>query len=197
MIWYGLKFLPRSDPVEEGEANAFQVLNMENSMTIGQLTISTNGPFFLIAGPCVIEAEATMLQVADFLRETSEKLGIPTIFKSSYDKANRTSMDSFRGPGVEEGLEILQKVKERTGLPVLSDVHRISEVERAAGVLDVIQIPAFLCRSISRKASLSPLMRSARSSRRRLSPETGVSSSPKGGLFSAITTWWWTCGPSP
>jgi 2-dehydro-3-deoxyphosphooctonate aldolase (KDO 8-P synthase) len=146
MIWYGLKFLPRSDPVEEGEANAFQVVNMENSMTIGQLTISTNGPFFLIAGPCVIEEEATMLQVADFLRETSEKLGIPTIFKSSYDKANRTSMDSFRGPGVEEGLEILQKVKERTGLPVLSDVHRISEVERAAGVLDVIQIPAFLCR---------------------------------------------------
>jgi 2-dehydro-3-deoxyphosphooctonate aldolase (KDO 8-P synthase) len=115
MIWYGLKFLPRSDPVEEWEANAFQVVNMENSMTIGQLTISTNGPFFLIAGPCVIEEEATMLQVADFLRETSEKLGIPTIFKSSYDKANRTSMDSFRGPGVEEGLEILQKVKERRG----------------------------------------------------------------------------------
>jgi 2-dehydro-3-deoxyphosphooctonate aldolase (KDO 8-P synthase) len=119
---------------------------MKNRMTIGQLTVSTSGPFFLIAGPCVIEDEATTVQIADSLKEISEKLGIPTIFKSSYDKANRTSIDSFRGPGVEKGLEILMKVKERTGLPVLSDVHRISEVERAAGVLDVIQIPAFLCR---------------------------------------------------
>jgi 2-dehydro-3-deoxyphosphooctonate aldolase (KDO 8-P synthase) len=119
---------------------------MENSISIGQVTISTSGPFFLIAGPCVIEGEETTIQVADFLRETADKLGIPTIFKSSYDKANRTSLDSFRGLGVEKGLEILQKVRERTGLPVLSDVHRIREVERAARVLDVIQIPAFLCR---------------------------------------------------
>lgn len=115
-------------------------------MNIGQLTISTGGAFFLIAGPCVVEDESTTMQVADFLRETSEKIGVPTIFKSSYDKANRTSLDAFRGPGVEKGLEILQKVKGRTGLPVLSDVHRISEVESVAGVLDVIQIPAFLCR---------------------------------------------------
>ena len=81
-------------------------------MTIGQLTVSTSGPFFLIAGPCVIEDEATTVQIADSLKEISEKLGIPTIFKSSYDKANRTSIDSFRGPGVEKGLEILMKVKE-------------------------------------------------------------------------------------
>lgn len=123
-----------------------QGVDVENSITIGQLTLNTNGPFFLIAGPCVIENEEITFQVADFLRQTSDKLGIPTIFKSSYDKANRTSLDSFRGPGMEKGLEIIQKVKERTGLPVLSDVHRIDDVEKAAGVLDVIQIPAFLCR---------------------------------------------------
>ncbi|MDQ1335555.1 MAG: 2-dehydro-3-deoxyphosphooctonate aldolase synthase [Thermodesulfobacteriota bacterium] len=119
---------------------------MENSVTIGQLTISASGPFFLIAGPCVIEDEETTLQIADFLRETGDKLAIPTIFKSSYDKANRTSLGSFRGPGIQKGLEILQKVKETTGLPILSDVHRIHDVEMAAEVLDVIQIPAFLCR---------------------------------------------------
>jgi 2-dehydro-3-deoxyphosphooctonate aldolase (KDO 8-P synthase) len=119
---------------------------MENGITIGQVTISANGPFFLIAGPCVIEDEETILRTADFLRETGDKLGIPTIFKSSYDKANRTSLDSFRGPGVDKGLEILQKVKEMTGLPVLSDVHWIDDIGKASGVLDVIQIPAFLCR---------------------------------------------------
>jgi len=119
---------------------------MENSITIGRLTLNAGGPFFLIAGPCVIENEDTTFQVADFLRQASDKLGIPAIFKSSYDKANRTSLDSFRGPGLDKGLEIIQKVKERTGLPVLSDVHRINDVEKAAGVLDVIQIPAFLCR---------------------------------------------------
>ena len=119
---------------------------MENGITIGQLTLNTKGPFFLIAGPCVIEDEETTFQVADFLRQTSDRLGIPTIFKSSYDKANRTSLDSYRGPGMKKGLEIIQKVKERTGLPVLSDVHRINDMDKVAGVLDVIQIPAFLCR---------------------------------------------------
>ena len=121
-------------------------MDMVNGMIIGRVTISAGGPFFLIAGPCVIEDEETTLQVADFVSELAGKLGIPAIFKSSYDKANRTSRNSFRGPGVEKGLEILQKVRERTGLPVLSDVHRIRDVKRAAGVLDVIQIPAFLCR---------------------------------------------------
>ena len=119
---------------------------MEHKIKIGSLTIETGGPFFLIAGPCVIENEKTTLEVAGFLREMSEKLSIPIIFKTSYDKANRTSLDSFRGPGIDKGLKIIQKVKDTTRLPVLSDVHRIGEVEKAAEVLDVIQIPAFLCR---------------------------------------------------
>ena len=96
--------------------------------------------------PCVIEDEDTTLKVASFLKETSNISGIPIIFKTSYDKANRTSLDSFRGPGLEKGLEIIDKVKRETGLPVLSDVHSTMEVARAAEILDVIQIPAFLCR---------------------------------------------------
>ena len=100
----------------------------------------------MIAGPCVMENESDTLEIARFLKEMGEDLQIPIIFKSSYDKANRTSLGSYRGPGIDEGLEILQKVKERLQLPVLSDVHRIGDVEKAARVLDVIQIPAFLCR---------------------------------------------------
>ncbi|RLB30441.1 MAG: 3-deoxy-8-phosphooctulonate synthase [Deltaproteobacteria bacterium] len=119
---------------------------MKGNIKIGKLVIEEKGPFFLIGGPCVIEAENITLQVANFLKETSEELGIPIIFKSSYDKANRTSLDSFRGPGMERGLEILHHVKEKTGLPVLSDVHAVEQVEKAAMVLDVLQIPAFLCR---------------------------------------------------
>jgi 2-dehydro-3-deoxyphosphooctonate aldolase (KDO 8-P synthase) len=119
---------------------------MGNSIQIGPLTISSNGPFFLISGPCVIEDEATTLEVARFLRQIRDELDIPIIFKTSYDKANRTSLNSFRGPGIEKGLEIIQKVKDDTGLPVLSDVHQIGEIENARKVLDVIQIPAFLCR---------------------------------------------------
>jgi 2-dehydro-3-deoxyphosphooctonate aldolase (KDO 8-P synthase) len=116
------------------------------SMKIGRFEISANGPFFLIAGPCVIENEKTTLEVAHFLSKIAEDLDIPVIFKTSYDKANRTSLDSFRGPGIENGLKIIQKVKQETGLPVLSDVHNTTEVKEAAEVLDVIQIPAFLCR---------------------------------------------------
>ena len=119
---------------------------MENSFSIGNLTINESGPFFLISGPCVIEDEDMALRVANFLKETGEAIEVPVIFKTSYDKANRTSLDSFRGPGIDKGLEIIQKVKEETGLPVLSDVHEIGEVEKAAKVLDIIQIPAFLCR---------------------------------------------------
>ena len=115
-------------------------------MKIGRFEISANGPFFLIAGPCVIENEKTTLEVAHFLSNIVEDLDIPVIFKTSYDKANRTSLDSFRGPGIENGLKIIQKVKQETGLPVLSDVHKTTEVKEAAEVLDVIQIPAFLCR---------------------------------------------------
>ncbi len=113
---------------------------------IGELEIKENGPFFVIAGPCVIENESVTLEVARFLRKTGDELGIPVIFKTSYDKANRTSLDSFRGPGPEKGLEIIGRVKDETGLPVLSDVHERDQVEPAAAVLDVIQIPAFLCR---------------------------------------------------
>ncbi len=101
---------------------------------------------FLIAGPCVIESEAITLEVAEFLKDVSEELSIPVIFKTSYDKANRTSHISYRGPGIEKGLEIIKKVKEEFALPVLSDVHCKEEVKKASEVLDVIQIPAFLCR---------------------------------------------------
>jgi 2-dehydro-3-deoxyphosphooctonate aldolase (KDO 8-P synthase) len=119
---------------------------MKDAIHIGDLTIEENGPLFLIAGPCVVEDEETTLRVASFLKETSDAMDLPVIFKTSYDKANRTSLDAYRGPGVEKGLEIIHRVKEETGLPVLSDVHELPEIEKAAKVLDVIQIPAFLCR---------------------------------------------------
>ena len=100
----------------------------------------------LIAGPCVIENEALCLGVADRLRRITAKLGVPYVFKSSYDKANRTSVASFRGIGMEEGLRVLERVRRETGVPILSDVHGVEEVRAAAEVLDVLQIPAFLCR---------------------------------------------------
>ena len=102
-------------------------------------------PFF-IAGPCVIESERHCLKMAERLARYAERLKIRLIFKASYDKANRTSGSSYRGPGQEEGLRILQKAKEASGLPVLSDVHEVAQVAAAAEVLDVLQIPAFLCR---------------------------------------------------
>lgn len=113
---------------------------------IGNVTIGGGGPLVFIAGPCVIESEASTLSAARILKEYSSKRNIPLIFKSSYDKANRTSLSSFRGPGLEEGLRILAMVREETGLPVLSDIHSIEEIPPAAEVLDVIQIPAFLSR---------------------------------------------------
>jgi 2-dehydro-3-deoxyphosphooctonate aldolase (KDO 8-P synthase) len=113
---------------------------------IGNVKIGGGNPLVFIAGPCVIESEESTLSAARKLKEYSETRNIPLIFKSSYDKANRTSVNSFRGPGIEEGLSILAKVKEQTGLPVLSDIHSIEEIGPAAQVLDVIQIPAFLSR---------------------------------------------------
>jgi 2-dehydro-3-deoxyphosphooctonate aldolase (KDO 8-P synthase) len=105
-----------------------------------------DGRLFFIAGPCVIEnAEATLSAAAD-LRKLADKWDLPLIFKSSYDKANRSSHLSFRGPGLEEGLEILAAVRSQFSLPVLSDVHSVAEVEKAAEILDILQIPAFLCR---------------------------------------------------
>ncbi|MGA6924433.1 MAG: 3-deoxy-8-phosphooctulonate synthase [Desulfosarcina sp.] len=103
-------------------------------------------PFFLVSGPCVIEDEAVTLRIATRLKSLTDRLGIPFTFKASYDKANRTAITSFRGPGMTDGLRVLARIKSKLDIPILSDVHRIDEVEAAAGVLDVIQIPAFLCR---------------------------------------------------
>ena len=103
-------------------------------------------PFFLIAGPCVVESEQLQMDVAGQLKEMTSALGIPFIFKSSYDKANRSSGKSFRGPGMEKGLEILAKVRKTLGVPVLTDVHTAEEVPTVAQFVDVLQTPAFLCR---------------------------------------------------
>lgn len=113
---------------------------------IGSIKVGGGEPFVLIAGPCVIESEKLARKVARSLKEMTAELGIPFVFKSSYDKANRTSIRSFRGPGLDRGLKILQAIREEYGVPVLSDVHRFEEIEKAAAVLDVAQIPAFLCR---------------------------------------------------
>lgn len=119
---------------------------MTKEVCIGTIIIGGHNPLILIAGPCVIEEEEFTISLAWKLKEISVNVGIPLIFKASYDKANRTSLSSFRGPGLKEGLRILKRVKEEVGLPVLSDVHRISEISRSVEVLDIIQIPAFLCR---------------------------------------------------
>ncbi len=113
---------------------------------VGKITIGEENPFCLIAGPCVIEDEKMTLKIAGSLKEICQRLSIPLIFKASYDKANRTSIRSYRGPGLKKGLCILQRVKQKTGIPVLADIHLPSEAQSAAEVLDVIQIPAFLCR---------------------------------------------------
>jgi 2-dehydro-3-deoxyphosphooctonate aldolase (KDO 8-P synthase) len=104
------------------------------------------GGLFLIAGPCVIESPKHPGQVAARLKDVTDELGIPLIFKASYDKANRSSLASYRGPGIDRGLEILAGVRERYEIPILTDVHEVSQVEKAAQVVDVLQIPAFLCR---------------------------------------------------
>ena len=115
-------------------------------VNVGGIKVGGGEPFALIAGPCVIEGEKLTRRVAASLRDVTAELGIPFIFKSSYDKANRTSVRSFRGPGLDKGLKILKAIREELGVPVLSDVHRFEEIERAAEVLDVAQVPAFLCR---------------------------------------------------
>ncbi len=111
-----------------------------------RLKVGGANPLFLIAGPCVIESAEHALQTARSLKALADRLRVPFIFKASYDKANRSSLSSFRGPGLKQGLEILRTVKTQLGIPVLSDVHEVNQVARAADVLDVIQIPAFLCR---------------------------------------------------
>jgi len=111
-----------------------------------KVRVGGSNPLFLIAGPCVIESAEHTRAMAKALKMAADKLGIPFIFKASYDKANRSSLQSFRGPGLKQGLEILRSVKSELGIAVLSDVHDVSQVSKAADVLDVIQIPAFLCR---------------------------------------------------
>jgi 2-dehydro-3-deoxyphosphooctonate aldolase (KDO 8-P synthase) len=111
-----------------------------------EFDVGLNQPFFLIAGPCVIENESMTMSVAEQLKETTSSLGINFIFKSSFDKANRSSNNTFRGHGIEEGLRILEKVKKEFDLPVLTDVHTEDQVKSVAEVVDVLQTPAFLCR---------------------------------------------------
>lgn len=118
---------------------------MVSAKVIAQKLVKGAQPFF-IAGPCVIESEKHCLKMAERLAEFATRLKVTVIFKASYDKANRTSVDSYRGPGIQEGLRILERARHASGLPVLSDVHETSQVAAAAQVLDVIQIPAFLCR---------------------------------------------------
>lgn len=121
-------------------------MSPSRSFEIGTVRIGGGSPLAMIAGPCVIESEEHAGFIAGRLRDLSRELGLPLIFKASYDKANRSSLGSYRGPGIAEGLRILAAIKKATGLPVLTDVHDVSQVEPAAAVCDVLQVPAFLCR---------------------------------------------------
>ncbi len=115
-------------------------------MKLCDFEVGLDQPLFLIAGPCVIESESLALETAAELKAICDRLGVNFIYKSSYDKANRSSGDSFRGPGIEEGLRILQKVRDEVGAPVLTDVHEDTPIDEVADVVDVLQTPAFLCR---------------------------------------------------
>ena len=119
---------------------------MVHLVDIGSFNVGQGERPFLIAGPCVIESEQLVMDTAGRVAEMTKALGVPYIFKSSFDKANRTSVKSFRGPGIQDGLEILKKVKDHFGLPVLTDVHTEEQATEAGKVVDVLQIPAFLCR---------------------------------------------------
>ncbi|MFH1778444.1 MAG: 3-deoxy-8-phosphooctulonate synthase [Candidatus Omnitrophota bacterium] len=119
---------------------------MSKIVSIGKIKIGGENPLVLIAGPCVIENESSALRHAEKIKAIADRLEIPYIYKSSYDKANRTSLDSYRGPGLKKGIRILKRVKEEFGVPILSDVHCREELDVAAKVLDIVQIPAFLSR---------------------------------------------------
>jgi len=133
---------------------------MMRQIILNDMVIGDGAPFVLIAGPCVIEDEETTRETAVFLKNITGQLKIPFIFKASYDKANRTSVSSFRGPGITKGLQILADIKKDLSIHILSDVHRFEEIESAAEVLDVVQVPAFLCRQtdfvieVARKAKI-------------------------------------------
>jgi 2-dehydro-3-deoxyphosphooctonate aldolase (KDO 8-P synthase) len=119
---------------------------ISREVPVGNVIFGGNRPFVLIAGPCAIEEEGLTLRIAAYLKDLCGELGIPLVFKASFDKANRTSVSAFRGPGMAEGLNILAKVKAQYGLPVISDIHDQTQIAAAAKVLDIIQIPAFLSR---------------------------------------------------
>jgi len=119
---------------------------MCHTVDIGPIRVGAGNPLALICGPCVIESRDTSREIARFLKDLASRLELPLIFKASFDKANRTSIRSYRGPGIEEGLSILSEIREEFGLPVLSDVHTEAQIPAAALALDVLQIPAFLCR---------------------------------------------------
>ncbi len=125
---------------------SFKPMNMNKPISLCGFEAGLDRPLFLIAGPCVIESEQLAIDTAGRLKEITRRLGIPFIYKSSFDKANRSSVDSFRGLGLEKGLEILAKVKRQIGVPVLTDVHEYTPLEEVAAVVDVLQTPAFLCR---------------------------------------------------
>ncbi len=120
-----------------------------NIVEVDSIKIGGKNPLVLIAGPCVIEGEDVVLRIGEKIKKVTDKLNIPFIFKSSYLKDNRSSAETYQGPGVEKGTQILQKVKNEFGVPVISDVHGLNEVETAAKVLDIIQIPAYLCMQTS------------------------------------------------
>lgn len=119
---------------------------MSKEIRIGNVLVGGGAPLVLIAGPCVIEGAERTLMIGRAIRDIADRLGIPYVFKASFDKANRSSFHAFRGPGITAGLKILLDIKRELGAPVLSDIHEVSQVEPAAAVLDVLQIPAFLCR---------------------------------------------------
>jgi 2-dehydro-3-deoxyphosphooctonate aldolase (KDO 8-P synthase) len=119
---------------------------MQNSVHVNQIRIGRNAPLLIIAGPCVIENFETTLTIASKLKQLTDELSLPFIFKASFDKANRTSINSYRGPGLKKGIRILAEIKDKLGVNILSDVHEAGQIDTAAQVLDVIQIPAFLCR---------------------------------------------------
>src|SRR5580700_8780760 len=121
-------------------------MHAQHSFSLGKIRFGGGAPLFLIAGPCVIESEAHATGMAERLAKITADLGIPFIFKASYDKANRSSLSSYRGPGLHAGLRILAAIKKNVGVPVLTDVHDVSQVAPASEVCDILQIPAFLCR---------------------------------------------------
>jgi 2-dehydro-3-deoxyphosphooctonate aldolase (KDO 8-P synthase) len=119
---------------------------MTKEINIASTKLGGNNPLFIIAGPCVIESEEIVFHTAEKLKETCRTIGLPLLFKSSYDKANRTSLSSFRGPRLEKGLRILSDVRSKFDIPIISDIHSVEEIKPASEVLDALQVPAFLCR---------------------------------------------------